>query len=173
MARLIASAEELLESVPGRDLTIRMIANHAGVASATAYNYFSSLEHLMAEAYWRRMQALPLDDSPVGSPAERLADTLISLATLVANHPHMAELCTTALLSTDPEVRRIRELVGGECYRRVSAALGPAASAELIDAALLVLQGTLIRAGTDHLGYDDVPRSLRSVVHILTKGIST
>ena len=40
-------------------LTIRMVAAEAGVGAATAYTYFSSKEHLVAEVFWRRLTSSP------------------------------------------------------------------------------------------------------------------
>ena len=64
-----------VEEVGYAGLTVRIVARRAGVAPATAYTYFSSKDHLLAEVLWRRMQALP----PPGRrradrSAERLAD---------------------------------------------------------------------------------------------------
>ena len=41
-------------------LTVRAVARRAGVAPATAYTYFSSKDHLLAEVLWRRFQDLAL-----------------------------------------------------------------------------------------------------------------
>ena len=41
-------------------LTVRNVARRAGVAPATAYTYFASKDHLLAEVLWRRLQALPV-----------------------------------------------------------------------------------------------------------------
>ena len=41
-------------------LTVRTVARRAGVAPATAYTYFASKDHLLAEVLWRRLQALPV-----------------------------------------------------------------------------------------------------------------
>src|SRR4029450_7144530 len=41
------------------DLTVRTVARRAGVAPATAYTYFTSKAHLVAEVFWRRVRALP------------------------------------------------------------------------------------------------------------------
>ena len=38
---------------------MRSAAERAGVAPATAYTYFASKDHLLAEVLWRRMEALP------------------------------------------------------------------------------------------------------------------
>ena len=44
-----------------------MVAAEAGVGAATAYTYFSSKEHLVAEVFWRRLAAspVPATDSPI------------------------------------------------------------------------------------------------------------
>src|SRR5664279_4240068 len=44
-------------------LTVRTVARRAGVAPATAYTYFGSKDHLLAEVLWRRMQFLPPVDA--------------------------------------------------------------------------------------------------------------
>ena len=40
-------------------LTVRSVAARAAVAPATAYTYFASKNHLVAEAFWRELQRLP------------------------------------------------------------------------------------------------------------------
>jgi len=54
--RLVVAATEEVESVDYADISVRSIARRAGVAPATAYTYFSSKDHLLAEVLWRRMQ---------------------------------------------------------------------------------------------------------------------
>ena len=57
------AAEEETEEVGYAGLTVRSVARRAGVAPATAYTYFSSKDHLLAEVLWRRMEALPPVDA--------------------------------------------------------------------------------------------------------------
>jgi len=65
-----ATAKEVdEEGYPG--LTVRNVARRAGVAPATAYNYFSSKDHLLAELLWRRMNALPPVDASGDAPIIR------------------------------------------------------------------------------------------------------
>ena len=40
-------------------LTVRNAARRAGVGAATAYTWFGSKDHLVAEVFWRRLDALP------------------------------------------------------------------------------------------------------------------
>ena len=70
--RLVEAAAEEVEEHGYGPITVRSIAKRAGVATATAYTYFSSKDHLLSEVLWRRLQALPpaLVDAEV--PAVRI-----------------------------------------------------------------------------------------------------
>ncbi len=57
--RLTRAALEVLSRQGFAGLTVRMVAAAAGVGTATAYTYFSSKEHLVAEVFWRRLAATP------------------------------------------------------------------------------------------------------------------
>ena len=70
--RLGRAAVELLCREGFAGLTVRRVAAEAGVGAATAYTYFSSKEHLVAEVFWRRLVASPpaaheSDDRPRAS----------------------------------------------------------------------------------------------------------
>ena len=75
MAKLVRAAEEETEEVGYAGLTVRGVARRAGVAPATAYTYFSSKDHLLAEVLWRRMESLPAGrhrpDRPDGRSGSR------------------------------------------------------------------------------------------------------
>ena len=58
--RLGRAAVELLAQDGFAALTVRRVAAEAGVGAATAYTYFSSKEHLVAEVFWRRLAESPL-----------------------------------------------------------------------------------------------------------------
>lgn len=55
--KLTKAAMEVLSREGFAGLTMRMVAAEAGVGTATAYTYFSSKEHLVAEIFWRRLCA--------------------------------------------------------------------------------------------------------------------
>jgi AcrR family transcriptional regulator len=57
--RVAAAAREELRAVGFDGLTIRSVAGRASVAPATAYTYFSSKNHLIAEIFWRRLVERP------------------------------------------------------------------------------------------------------------------
>ncbi len=53
VTRLTDAAVEVLNTEGFDGLTVRTVAKLAGVAPATAYTYFSSKSHLVAEVFWR------------------------------------------------------------------------------------------------------------------------
>ena len=67
---LVRATEAEIEEVGYPGLTVRNVARRAGVAPATAYNYFSSKDHLLAEVLWRRMQSLAPVDPGDGRPMD-------------------------------------------------------------------------------------------------------
>ncbi len=138
-------------------LTVRNVARRAGVAPATAYTYFSSKEHLVAEVFWRRLQALP--DRPVDRrrrPVDRVAAALRDIGLLVADEPELAAACTTAMLASDPEVGHVRGRIGAAVARRMHDALGERADAAVLRALELAFSGAMVQAGMGHLAYEDV-----------------
>ena len=166
VARLTEALLAELAAVGYDGLTVRSVARRAGVAPATAYTYFTSKAHLVAEVFWRRLRALPDPGFEPSAPAhERVAGALRALADHVAAEPALAAASTPALLGPDPDVHHLRDRIGAEVHRRVLAALdadGPrpaggadaADRADLADAVDLMLAGALLRAGMGHMAYD-------------------
>ncbi|HNA37682.1 MAG TPA: helix-turn-helix domain-containing protein, partial [Microthrixaceae bacterium] len=104
VAGLLDATVDELREVGYDGLTVRNVARRAGVAPATAYNYFASREHLVTEVFWRRLEALPetrIDRRRTA--ASRAAATLAEMALLVADEPELAAACTAAMLSNDPD----------------------------------------------------------------------
>ncbi len=125
MALVRATGEEV-EEVGYAGFTVRTVARRAGVAPATAYNYFSSKDHLQAEVLWRRMQALPpMEPNGNGSMSERLAETVRAMVLFTEESPALVDACTVALLSPNPDVKHLRDRIGAEIHRRLAAAVGP------------------------------------------------
>ena len=52
--KILAAGVEMLRESSYADLTVRAVAARAKVAPATAYTYFSSKNHLLAEVYLTR-----------------------------------------------------------------------------------------------------------------------
>src|SRR5918911_1690995 len=108
-ARLDEAAVAEVEHTSYDGLTVRGVARRAGVAPATAYTYFASKEHLLAEVFHRRLLALePVRPDRRRRPAERVSAAVSEMALLVADEPELAAAVTTAMLAHDADVRHIR-----------------------------------------------------------------
>lgn len=166
--RLGKAAIELLGREGFGALTVRRVAAQAGVGAATAYTYFSSKEHLVAEVFWRRLVESPLVAHESDDPATRVLDVLEQIASLVAGEPEFAGAVTNALLGKDPDVDVLRGRIGADIRARLVAALGAAVDPDVIEALELLYAGTLVWAG---MGYEAYPefsvRLLRSARLIL------
>ncbi|MGV0810421.1 TetR family transcriptional regulator [Mycolicibacterium boenickei] len=160
--RLGQAAVQLISRDGFAGLTVRRVAAEAGVGAATAYTYFSSKEHLVAEVFWRRLAAAPPAAHESADPATRVVEVLQHIASLVADEPEFAGAVTNALLGKDPDVDALRQRIGGDIRGRLVAALGPDVDIDVIEALELLYTGTLVWAG---MGYEAYP----GVVHRLEK----
>jgi AcrR family transcriptional regulator len=169
--RLTRSAVDEVREQGYAGLTVRNVAARAGVAPATAYNYFTSKDHLITEVFWRRLAALPeTRHDGRQSSRTRLHATLADIALLVADEPELAAACSVAMLGPDPDVRHLCDRIGLEMHRRVADALGPDVHPTLLRALDLVLTGALVQAGMGHLAYTDLPDLLAEVSTTLLGG---
>ena len=152
-------------------LTVRRVAARAGVAPATAYTYFASKDHLVAEAFWRKLRALdePRVDGRM-SPAARVSAALRDLTTLLASEPALAAATTSAMLANDPDVKHLRDRVGAEIRRRLAAALGDDDGGAVLGALELTVGGAMIQAGMGHLPYRELPGRVAEVAELLMRG---
>jgi AcrR family transcriptional regulator len=152
-------------------LTVRNVARRAGVAPATAYNYFSSKDHLLAELLWRRMTALPTVDASVeGSMAERLTETVQMMMHLTTGSPDLVGACTTALLSATPDVKHLRDRIGAVIHQRFVAAVGPDIDATIVRVLETTYSGALLMAGMGHMTYAEVPTLVAEAARLMTGG---
>jgi AcrR family transcriptional regulator len=167
--RLVAAAAEEVEDQGYRAISVRSIARRAGVAPATAYTYFSSKDHLLAEVLWRRMRALPpplVDlDRPV---AERVAEVVREMGLGTVDSPALVAACTSALLGTGFDVKRVREHIGTEIHRRLLAALGPGADPAVLRVLEVTYIGAMLSAGLGHLEFAELPGRLAEAAALLS-----
>jgi AcrR family transcriptional regulator len=149
------------------DLTVRTVAARANVAPATAYTYFSSKNHLVAEVYLDLIQQVPFFTDVNDLRLSRVQQALRSLALVVADEPEVAAACTTALLSTDTAVRAVRERIGAEIHKRVKSALGPDAEARTVAALEMSYFGALVQAGSGAFTYRQIADRLEYVAGLV------
>ena len=149
-------------------LTVRNAARRAGVAAATAYTYFGSKDHLVAEVFWRRLQTLP-DPTVDGrrSARTRVSTALRELALLIADEPELAAASTTAILATDPDVQRLRDRIGRSFDDRIAAALGEGSDPAVRRALNLALAGALLQAGMGYFSYTELADRMDEVAALV------
>lgn len=167
--RLLEAGREELRAVGHQTLTIRMVAQRAGVSSATAYTYLESKNRLYAELFWRFL----VEDERVPEGADavaRVRSVTRNLANRLAEAPELAAAVTPALLGPDPEVDELRLRIGSEFVRRFRDALGAKADAAVLEALALAFSGALLQAGMGLMTYAEMADRLDSVVAVIMKG---
>jgi AcrR family transcriptional regulator len=169
VSRLIAAAREELRETGFADMTVRTVAGRAAVAPATAYTYFSSKDHLVAEIFWRQLANRPRPVSRKTSAYGRVNDTLADLADMIAEDPQLSAAVTVALLSEDPDVRHLRTLVGVEINDRIAAALGKQSSPAVLDALNLTWSGGMLQVGLGHAAAEDLGARLASAAKLIMR----
>ena len=158
VAKLVQAAEEETEEVGYAGLTVRGVARRAGVAPATAYTYFSSKDHLLAEVLWRRMETLPpVDADPAVPMPERVERAVRDMIPFAADSPALIDACTVALISPHPDVGHLRDRIGAQTHRRLVAALGDAPDPAAVRVLEAAYRGALLTAGIGHMSFLDVP----------------
>lgn len=171
VTRLVDAATGELRAGGLEGLTVRNVARRAGVAAATAYNYFGSKEHLVTETFWRHLRdagGTTVDGRR--SASDRVRHALSPIAELASTEPELMAACTVAMMADDPDVKRLRDRVGGEFHRWFVAALGEGADPSVLTALELALAGALVRAGMGHLAYADIPARIAEVACLLVEG---
>ena len=165
--RLGRAAVEILARHGFADLTVRRVAAEAGVGAATAYTYFSSKEHLVAEVFWRKLAADPPAARDSDDPAGRVIDVLRHIALLVADEPEFAGAVTSALLGRDPDVEVLRLRIGRDIHDRLVAALGSDRDPDVIESLELLYAGALVRAGMGYGSYSDIADRLEKSARLM------
>ena len=166
--KVLAAGIEMLRESSYADLTVRAVAARAKVAPATAYTYFSSKNHLIAEVYLDMVRQVPYFTDVNQTMASRVEQALRSLALVVADEPGVAAACTTALLSGDDEtVRKVRDRIGAEIHKRIRSAVGPDADPRLLSALEMTYFGALVNAGSGAYTYHQIADRLAYVVGLI------
>jgi AcrR family transcriptional regulator len=165
--KVLEAALDEVRAVGYEDLTVRAVASRAGVSPATAYNYFGSKQHLVAELFARCFAAVP-DSEVDGGAATRLAAAMRDVADFLAGEPELSAAATVALLDNDPDVARLRLSVGADMMDRFVRALGDEAEREALELAELAFNGAMLEAGMGLMTYEEMGDRLdRLAPHIV------
>ena len=165
--RLTRAAVEVLREEGFAGLTVRNVAARAGVAPATAYTYFSSKEHLVAEVFWRRLAASPEPEAATTDRVDSVVAVLRNVALMMADEPELAGAVTSALLGRDPDVEHLRARIGLDIRDRLATALGPDADPDEIEALEMLYAGALVRAGMGYETYEKIADRLETSAKLL------
>jgi AcrR family transcriptional regulator len=166
--KILAAGVEMLRESSYADLTVRAVAARAKVAPATAYTYFSSKNHLLAEVYLDLLKRVPYFTDVNESMPARVEQALRSMALTVADEPEVAAACTTALLTgIDPTVRGVRDRIGAEIHRRIKSAAGPDCDPRVVAALEMTFFGALVNAGSGVFTYHQIADRLTYVVGLI------
>lgn len=168
--KLLLAGEAELEEVGPEALTIRTVAHRAGVSPATAYTYLASKNHLFAELFWRRIVTEPGPDPEGDTPVDRIRVVTRHMAQLLGRSPHLATAANIALLGTDPEVERLRLVIGAEFVTRFREAIGEPADPRVVEALTLAFAGALLQAGMGLMTYEELSQRLDDVVAVIMEG---
>ncbi|MFV8319419.1 MULTISPECIES: TetR/AcrR family transcriptional regulator [Mycobacterium] len=170
--KVLAAGMETMRENSYADLTVRMVAAKAKVAPATAYTYFSSKNHLIAEVYLDLVRHVPFFTDVNVAMHTRVDQALRHLALVVADEPEVGAACTAALLGggTDPAVRAVRDRIGAEIHRRIASAIGPGAEAGTVSALQMAFYGALVQAGSGEFTYHEIADRLADVVSLILTG---
>jgi len=166
--KVLTAGVEMLRESSYADLTVRAVAARAKVAPATAYTYFSSKNHLIAEVYLDLMRQVPYFTDVNDSTQTRVEKALRAMTLVIADEPEVAAACTTALLSgSDQAVTAVRDRIGAEIHRRIRSAMGPDADPRTVSALEMTYFGALVHAGSGYVSYREIADRLTYVVGLI------
>jgi AcrR family transcriptional regulator len=168
--RLLVAGEAELDEVGPDALTIRTVAHRAGVSPATAYTYLASKHHLFAELFWRRLVTDPGPEPAGATATERIQTFTRHMARMLGRAPHLATAANLALLGTDPEVERLRIVIGAEFVQRFRDAIGEPVDPRVLEALTFAFSGALLQAGMGLVTYDELGKRLDDVVAVIMEG---
>jgi AcrR family transcriptional regulator len=168
VAALLEAGLEEVHSVGFEKLTIRSVARRAGVTHTTAYSYFTSKAHLISELHWRQTRAMaPPELSPTESFIRRVRAAFEEPAGALAADPALSRAVFMAIISDEPEVRRLRAAVAAELIGRLRTALGPYDDPELISTLFMAYSGAMMLVGTGTRDFLEVIPRIEVVARLI------
>ena len=167
--RVALAAREELREVGFDGLTVRSVAGRAAVAPATAYTYFSSKNHLIAEIFWRRLVERPHLEQSRETPVEAVIAVFTDLVEFIKDEPELAAAVTSALLGSDPDVRELRTLIGTEINNRLAGALGADGDPEALAVLNIIWSGALLQVGMGHARVERMGERLATATRMVLR----
>jgi AcrR family transcriptional regulator len=168
VAALLEAGLEEVRTVGFEKLTIRSVAQRAGVTHTTAYSYFTSKAHLISELHWRQMQSIPAPEVlPNESFVSRVCAAFEGPAATLAADPKLSRAVFMAILSDEPDVKRLRGAVAAELVRRLRSALGPFDDTELVDTLFMTYSGAMMFVGSGTRDFLEVIPRMKTAARLI------
>ncbi len=171
--KLLDAARDLAGEAGYDGVTMRTVATRAGVSAPTAYQYFTSKDHLLVDVLVDLVGDTTgsLTQRPVGgdTAADRAAHTLRRAVANVERAPLLYVALTRAYLSGGPDVAHARAAMEGSTRQWIDLALdGAAADPDLHDVLESLLFAHMVglvtgRRAPEALA-DDLERAVRAVL---------
>ncbi|BDU05111.1 TetR/AcrR family transcriptional regulator [Nocardia cyriacigeorgica] len=168
--RLLSAGLEVLREKGYDQLSMREVCRRAELTHATAYGYFSAKQHLIAEAYRRRIDEWCEQPITGETPLERLSSIYTGLAALMAAEPELSTAASAAVLSRDPDVERIRTRIGLAMVERLRIATGELCSDTMLEALSIAVSGAMVQAGMNYYTFEEMAARLTSMTELLLRG---
>ncbi len=173
--RLIDVALELAAEGGYDAVGMRPVAERAGVSAPTAYQYFSSKDHLLVEAMVELVEqvttAVETEPRPKGrTAADRAAATLRRVVRNVEQSPDLVIALTRAFISGSSEVRHLRPRLDASMRRWIEAAIGGVELDDeeaVVDVLQAVLFGNMVALVTGAKTADEVAPALEQAVRLI------
>lgn len=172
--RIIEAALSLSRRRAFDQIQMKDVAEASGVALGTIYQYFSSKDHLFAEAlvHWGELlpdgvQRRPLEGD---RPAERLTEVLHRVVRAFQHQPNLAKLVTALAVSSDPfaveDIARLDRTTRG-VFRNALVGLDDRTVESMGRIIDHVMAGVLRLWSAGRIPIDEVYRSLDEMVALL------
>ena len=172
--RIIDATLQLSRRRPFEQIQMKDVAEASGVALGTMYQYFSSKDHLFAEAlvHWGDLLPHNIDRRPLsgGDAAQRLTEVLHRAVRAFQQQPNLAKLVTALAVSSDPfAVEAIARLdcITGTVFRVALIGLDDPTSESMVRIIDHVMAGVLRLWSAGRISIDEVYRSLDEMVALL------
>jgi TetR/AcrR family transcriptional regulator, cholesterol catabolism regulator len=170
--KLLDAARDLATAEGYDGVTVRAVAKRAGVSAPTAYQYFTSKDHLLVDVLVELVGDTTgsLAQRPVEgvTPADRAAATLRRAVAHVATAPDLYVALTRAYLTGGRDVAHARDVMTGSTRRWVQLALGDDDDQDLHAVLEALLFAHMVGLVTGHRDpetlADDLERAVRRVV---------
>lgn len=172
----VVSAALSLGADGGYDaVQMREVASSAGVALGTIYRYFSSKDHLLAEAQVEWLLDLQRRVSRKPPSGERVADRVVEVlrraTRAMEQEPRLAEALIMALTSNDPHAARCQRETGDVITQIMASSFPKDFEAAVRDDIVRVLGhvwfSSLIGWVNRWYGFDHVGEEVELAAHLL------